>query len=123
MNGYDNRKTSFAVGFSSVFVLKDIKMMVTGIIPRLINKKNFLRVLFLCVALCMIENCHSLKITSFFRRYSFMQVLYFMQSCILGTQPEKCAPHPRSRAREGGSMFLTVHWKNFMLLFGTCEMP
>lgn len=51
-----------------------------------------------------------------------MQVLCFMQSCILGTQ-EKSAPRPRSRARESSSMFLTVHWENFMLLFGTREVP
>jgi len=37
MNGYDNRKTSFAVGLSGGFVLKDIKMMVTGLFPRLIH--------------------------------------------------------------------------------------
>jgi len=49
--------------------------------------------------------------------YSFMQVLYYMLSCILGTQQEKSASHPRSRAREGGSKFPTVHWENFVLIF------
>lgn len=49
MNGYDNRKTSFAGGFSSGFVLKDIKM-ITGLFPRLIKKKK--KVLFsLCGSL------------------------------------------------------------------------
>lgn len=122
MNEYDNGKTSFALGFSSFFVLKYIKMMVTGLFPRLLHKKKIkMRVFFLCVALCEIENCHSLKIIYIFWRYSFMQVLYFMRSCRRTQENSAC--HPRSRAREGGSMFFTVNWEYLMLFFGTCEMP
>lgn len=98
-------------------------MMVAGLLPRLIQKKKMLRVLFsLCGTLCDQELPLFENYFWFFRRYSFMQVLYFMQSCTLGTQ-EKSAPRPRSRARESSSMFLTVHWENFMLLFGICEVP
>lgn len=41
-----------------------------------------------------------------------------VQCCALETW-EKSAPHPRSRAKGGDSMFLTAHWETFMLLSGT----
>lgn len=45
MNGSGNRKRAFAMGFSSGFVLKDIKTIVAGSFPRLIHTK-VLRVCF-----------------------------------------------------------------------------
>lgn len=41
-----------------------------------------------------------------------------VQCCVLETW-EKSAPHPRSRAKGGDSMFLTAHWETFVLLSGT----
>lgn len=39
MNGAGNRKRAFAMGFSSGFVLKDVKTIVAGSFPRLIHTK------------------------------------------------------------------------------------
>lgn len=94
VNGYDNRKTSFAGGFSSGFVLKDIKMMITGLFPRPIKKKT--PTFFSMWLFAWLETVSLWKLFLFFRRYSCMQVQYFMQSYILGAQQDKSAPHPRS---------------------------
>lgn len=48
MNGSGNRKRAFSMGFSSGFVLEDIKTIVAGSFPRLIHTK-VLRVVFLSV--------------------------------------------------------------------------
>lgn len=62
MNGSGNRKRAFAMGFSNAFVLKDIKTIVAASFPRPIHTKVLRVLFFVCVALCVIENCDSLKI-------------------------------------------------------------
>lgn len=119
MNGYDNRKTSFAVDFSSVFVLKNIKMMETGLFPRPIQKKKYF-FFFLCDS-ALLKTVTVLKLLFKLLLVILREVFSYasgVQCCVLETW-EKSAPHPRSRAKGGDSMFLTAHWETFVLLSGT----